>query len=392
MKIALQRCALVLGLAGAALTSCSSGPTPQSSSGGAGPTASSSSGVQSSAGGSGNAGTGGSDATGTSSSTGSGACAAAADCDDGNPCTADACAVGVCTHLVDKEGSSGCPTGQYCDLALGCLPQPLCQVDADCLHAFGDDPCKSDNFCDPLKHRCDFLVPDADHDGHLRLTCGGDDCDDLMPGVHPGATEVCDHLDNDCDGAVDVGPLIDWSSPVTCGTCENDCTQGLVNVDPATVSCTPSAQPGQIPGVCSGVCIDDFHDLDGNGSCEYYCIKTTNDDAACDLKDDDCDGQIDEDVDVCTSVTDCGKCGGTCLVTHGSPACVHTGPAACDSSNTQCKIQKCDCNGPGDCWWDLDGSYATGCEYACSLTNGGIEKCSDGVDNDCDGQIDEGCP
>jgi len=35
------------------------------------------------------------------------------------------------------------------------------------------------------------------------LTCG--DCDDALPGVHPSATEVCDHRDDDCDGAVDEG-------------------------------------------------------------------------------------------------------------------------------------------------------------------------------------------
>lgn len=30
------------------------------------------------------------------------------------------------------------------------------------------------------------------------------DCDDRDPAVNPGATEVCDTVDNDCDGAVDV--------------------------------------------------------------------------------------------------------------------------------------------------------------------------------------------
>ena len=31
------------------------------------------------------------------------------------------------------------------------------------------------------------------------------DCDDLQARVHPGAPELCDHRDNDCDGVVD-GP------------------------------------------------------------------------------------------------------------------------------------------------------------------------------------------
>ncbi len=232
---------------------------------------------------------------------------------------------------------------------------------------------------------------DADQDGHPSLACGGDDCDDLLPDVHPGATEICDHVDNDCSGVPDDSPSIDWTSPVTCGTCENDCTKGLVNVDPATVTCIPSAQPGQSPGICKGICQQDYHDLDANGSCEYYCVQATIDDAVCNDKDDDCDGIIDEDVDHCTSLTDCGGCGHNCVVLHGAPSCIHAGGNLCDTSNTQCAIQKCDCAGPGNCWWDVDGSYATGCEYSCSLTNSGVEKC-DGVDNDCNGVIDDGCP
>src|SRR5262249_39959744 len=153
------------------------------------------------------------------------------------------------------------------------------------------------------------------------------------------------------------------------------------------IACTPSASPGKTPGmcVCNG-CATDYHDLDKNGTCEYYCVQTANDDKTCNNIDDDCDGVKDEDVDVCTSTTDCGKCGGNCSVIHGTPACVHTGTGACDPSNTQCTIQKCDCK-PGDCWWDLDNSYATGCEYKCDLTNGGVEICGDGIDNDCDGKI-----
>jgi hypothetical protein len=53
----------------------------------------------------------------------------------------------------------------------------------------------------------------------------------------------------------------------------------------------------------------------------------------------------------------------------------------------QCQIDQCDCTGPGNCFWDLDNSYATGCEYQCDLTNSGVEIC-DGIDNDCDGKID----
>ncbi len=44
--------------------------------------------------------------------------------------------------------------------------------------------------------------PDSDRDGYT--TCEND-CNDNDPAIHPGAPELCDLLDNDCDGATDEG-------------------------------------------------------------------------------------------------------------------------------------------------------------------------------------------
>ncbi|MCK6590169.1 MAG: hypothetical protein L6Q76_21575, partial [Polyangiaceae bacterium] len=147
--------------------------------------------------------------------------------------------------------------------------------------------------------------------------------------------------------------------------------------------CIPSPDPGNLPGTCTGTCATNYHDIDGDGLCEYYCVTSAPDDASCNQKDDDCDGIIDEDVDLCSSLVNCGQCGNSCSVLHGTPQCVYAGMGACSAANTQCQIQLCD---PG--FWDIDGLYATGCEYACSITNSGVEICGDGLDNDCDGLLD----
>ena len=47
---------------------------------------------------------------------------------------------------------------------------------------------------------------DVDGDGSVAADLGGDDCDDESSEVHPGAVEVCDGVDNDCNDLVDDAP------------------------------------------------------------------------------------------------------------------------------------------------------------------------------------------
>ncbi|MCC6555820.1 MAG: putative metal-binding motif-containing protein [Polyangiaceae bacterium] len=47
----------------------------------------------------------------------------------------------------------------------------------------------------------EYVVIDGDGDGHP----DGPDCDDSNPAVHPGAVELCNGADDDCDGQVEEG-------------------------------------------------------------------------------------------------------------------------------------------------------------------------------------------
>ncbi len=229
--------------------------------------------------------------------------------------------------------------------------------------------CDVDPFCiDDCNESIDGFFSDMDV-GEGGLPDGGDGgVTDAGPdfgpdaGCVPGAPELCNERDDDCDELVDEG--IDTTSSLeNCGGC------GLL--------CAPSGAFGVCEdGVC-GIdrCDVQQYDLDGDptNGCEYRCgvAVPAADDTECNRRDDDCDGTIDEDVLFATDVANCGECGRTCAFPNASATC----------EEGACVLGDCDEN-----FFDIDGFPATGCEYSC--TPAGAEVCN-GRDDDCDATIDE---
>jgi len=222
-----------------------------------------------------------------------------------------------------------------------------------------------------------------------------------------GGVEICDHLDNDCNGITDdVAPAKLAADPNNCGACFNVCDYTAIHEAGACnmVNGKPTCQPaGCLPG---------YIDLDKNpaNGCEYACTPTVPPTEICDGKDNDCNGGTDEPFGFPNYATDpnnCGGCGNVCNLPGAVAKCVPTPGTDGGAGVGECVVDHCINNGTDTFKVTnfMPGTLnTTGCDHHCpkpstTVTTGSQDcntvMCSfpaevcNGIDDDCDFIVDD---
>lgn len=279
--------------------------------------------------------------------------------------------------------------------------------------------CTAANEAQGLIANCDLIDDgeldgsccDADGDGYASIACGGTDCDDTDPARHPGAAELCNGVDDDCDGMVDEGPV---GAGASCGVTDvGPCSFGSMQCEGEELVCTQAHGP--FVETCNGIDDDCDGDIDLSGgqppaeatgpcrvppppppgatsACQAGTLSCVGGVVQCDGAvgpsllfdlcnvDANCDGQLSNQPDLEDDVAHCGACGHNCL--EGAVNSLWS----CISGTCQyegCRPGYHDNGGPGDA---VAGDQR--CGYACNFIS--AQELCNGIDDNCDGQIDEG--
>ncbi len=157
-----------------------------------------------------------------------------------------------------------------CTLIVGHLHLPTCdQAQCEALNTrdgIAQTACPR-WFCSAADGQCHKGNVDADGDGHTDVTCpGGDDCDDRVATIHPGAPETCDGRDDDCNGVIDDSALVGTVAevaPTGTGPTAGRYSGGVPGRSAATWTAQSSVGPSAATGApVEGATMESAHPID----------------------------------------------------------------------------------------------------------------------------------
>ncbi len=276
-----------------------------------------------------------------------------------------------CDTLIDEgvttayfRDSDADTYGDVSSTSLGCsAPSGYVSNSTDCNDANAAVHPGATELCNSIDDDCDTLVDegvtnsyyrdsDGDAYGNVSIVAAActspsgyvadaTDCNDANAAIHPGATEYCNDLDDDCDSVIDEGAAdaTTWHADTDSDTFGD-----------ASVVITQCDQPG-------GYVVDDRDCDDGNSDVNPDALEV------CNGIDDDCDGTIDVGADdPSTWYADADTDGFGDLAT-ATDEC--TAPSGYIADATDCD--------------DMDAAVYPGATEVCN-----------GVDDDCNSIVDDG--
>lgn len=364
----------------------------------------------------------------------------------GEPCEEDGdCESGLCVDLLPGEGGAIC--------SQPCVDDESCPDEFGCVLITGSGDaerlCLPDDLC---------LDPDGDLYG-FGPDCLGADCDESSAARNPGADELCDGIDNNCNTRIDENPV---GVGEDCSTSfPGECAEGITRCGLLGIECvgrnTPVAEICDgLDNNCDGASDEDlaiitfYIDADGDGFGDpdgetragcgrplgFVENRSDCDDnnnivfpGATETVGDGIDANCDA-IEICYADIDNDDYRTEGLVTSSDLSCTGDGLAAASVPAGDCDDRDPDknpgvretvgdeidmnCDGLELCWADADldgardlsvlGSIDTDCRDIGEARTIAIVDCDDGesrafpgnvetcddIDNDCDGRIDEG--